>query len=122
VNPLFDELAIDNPAEELSVHVDRLAGRRGALQLSSVGPAQRPVSFDHIALPDLTFDSQIEVMEDAAITAYSLLESLWTCPLVRVIRIVVHIIRCVQLIDGGPVPPVLYFIELPTDEHLVLFD
>jgi hypothetical protein len=35
VNPLFNELAIGDPAEELSVHVDRLAGGRGALQLSA---------------------------------------------------------------------------------------
>jgi hypothetical protein len=61
-------------------------------------------------------------MENVAITAYPLLESLWARPLVRVIRIVVHVIRCIQLIDGGPVPPVPDFIELPTDEHLVLCD
>jgi hypothetical protein len=80
------------------------------------------VSFDHIALPDLTFDSQIEVMEDVAITTYSLLESLWARPLIWVIRIVVYIARGIQLIDGRPVRSVPDFIELPTDEHLVIFD
>src|SRR5262252_6526693 len=62
VHPFFDELAVGNPAEELPVHIDRFAGGRGAFQLAPVCPAQRPVGFDHVALGDLTFDSQIEVM------------------------------------------------------------
>jgi len=58
-------------------------------------------------------------MEDVAITACSLFESLWARTLVWVIhQIAVHIIRCIQLIDGGPVPSIPDFIELPTDEQL----
>lgn len=121
MNPLFDEFAIGNPPEELPVHAERFASGRNALQLSSMGAAQRPAGFDHIALRDLAFDPQIEVMKDTAITAYSLLESLGACPLIRVIRIVVHVIQGIQLIDGGLLPLVPDFIELSANKHLVLF-
>jgi hypothetical protein len=40
VDPFFDELAVDDMAEQLSVHVDRLAGGSGALQFPAVDPAQ----------------------------------------------------------------------------------
>jgi hypothetical protein len=40
VNPFFDEPAIDDMAEQLPVHVDRLASGRGALQLPAVDSAQ----------------------------------------------------------------------------------
>jgi hypothetical protein len=120
VDPFFNESAIDNPAEELSIHIDRLASGSGAFQFPSMRTAQGPMGFDHIALGDLTLDPQIEAVEDAAITAHSLLESLWTSPLVGVVRIVVHVIRGVQLIDGGPVNPVPDFIKLTADEHLAL--
>jgi pimeloyl-ACP methyl ester carboxylesterase len=68
VNPLFNELAIGNPVEELSVHAKRLARGRSALQLSSMCTAQRPVGFDQIALRDLTFDSQVEAMQDSHVS------------------------------------------------------
>jgi hypothetical protein len=69
----------------------------------------------------LTFDPQVEAMQDAAITGDTLLESFRAGPLIRVVRIVVDIVRGVQLVDGGPVCPVPDFIELPADEHLVFF-
>ena len=40
VDPFLDELAVDDVAEQLSVHVERLAGGRGALQFPAVDPAQ----------------------------------------------------------------------------------
>src|SRR5205823_310589 len=98
VDPLFNELAIDNTAEELSIHIDRLASGSGTFQLPAVSTAQGPVGFDHISFRDLTFDPQIEVVDNAAITTHSLLESLWTRPLVRVVRVMILIILRVQLI------------------------
>src|SRR5580704_8060738 len=76
VDPFFNELAVGDPAEQLPVHVDRLAGRSGTLQFPAVGTAQRPVGFHHVALGDLAFDPQVEVMQDAAVPADPLLESL----------------------------------------------
>jgi hypothetical protein len=40
VDPFFDEPAVDDMAEQLSVYVDRLAGGSGALQFPAVDPAQ----------------------------------------------------------------------------------
>src|ERR1700716_804578 len=79
------------------------------------------MGFDHIAFGDLTLDPQIEAVDDATITAHSLLESLWTSPLVRIEGIVVDVICRVQVIAGGEVTPVPDFLELTADQHLVLF-
>ena len=40
VDPFFNELAVDDMAEQLSVHVERLASGRDALQFPAVDPAQ----------------------------------------------------------------------------------
>ena len=92
MNPLFNEPAIDDSAEELSIHVDGLTGGLGAFKLAAVGTAQRPMCFNHVTLGDLAFDPQVEAVEDAAIATDTLLETLWSGPLVWVVRIVVDIV------------------------------
>ena len=93
MNPLFNELAVDNSAEKLSIHIDGLAGGSCAFKRPAVGAAQRPMGFDHITFSDLTFDSQVEAVEDAAVPLDTLLESLWAGSLVRIVWIVVDIVR-----------------------------
>ena len=103
MNPFFDELAIDDVAQELPVHIELLAGGSGAFQLPSVCAAQRPVGFDPIALGDLALDPEVEAMQDTAVTAHPLLEPIRAGALIGVIRIMVDVLRGVQLIGGGPV-------------------
>jgi len=76
MDPLFNELAVNDSAEELSIYVDRLSGRSDALQEPSVNATQRPMRFNHIALRKLPFDSQIEIVQYTSVTAYALLEAL----------------------------------------------
>src|SRR3954468_22356939 len=84
--------------------------------------AQRPMRFHEVALADLAFDSQVEILEHVTIARHSLLESVWAGPLVRVVRIVIHIFGSEQLLDSIPLRAVPEFIELAADEHFVRFD
>ena len=105
MDPLFNELAVNDSAEELSIYVDRLSGRSDALQEASVNATQRPMRFNHIALRKLPFDSQIEIVQYTSVTAYALLEALRARALIWVVRIVIHILRGEQLVDCSPVSP-----------------
>jgi hypothetical protein len=78
----------------------------GAFQRAAVGAAQRPVGLDQVALGDLLFDPQVEAVQDAAVAGDALLEALGAGALAGVVGVVVDVLRCVQLIDGGPVGPV----------------
>ena len=73
VHPLLDEPAVHNSAEESSFHVDGSARRLNAFDWSAVGTVQGPMRFDYFVLGDLTFDSQVEAMQDAAVAADTLL-------------------------------------------------
>jgi len=79
------------------------------------------VRFHPIALGDLAFDPQVEVVQDAAVSAHPLLESLRSGSLIGVVRVVVDIFRGIQFVGSRPVSPVPDLIELTADQQLVVF-
>jgi hypothetical protein len=79
------------------------------------------VRFYPVSLGDLAFDPQVEVVQDVAVTAHSLLESVRSSALTGVIRIVVNVFRGIQFIGAVAQFPVPDLIELTEDKQLVVF-
>jgi hypothetical protein len=78
-------------------------------------------AFPPVALGYLAFDPQVEIVQDATVSAHPLLEALRSGTLIGVIRIMIYVLRIVQLVGGRPVSPVPDFIELTADQQLVVF-